>query len=213
MANTVETDWDESSPALNQARRAGAAEILSLRQGTRLRLSREHDTLAAAGAGGTHKQGSAKLYRQAAAPTLRPDGTTPLDSNDAGRLWLDTDTKTIYVWSGSAWEEIESTGLVVTTVAPNASQIASAGGWTNSSGAPVLVHYTASHSGTSPNIYLELDPLASGSWSQIAAGNLVSSFRFIWASVIVPNGGKLRVTPTTVTGVETFGQKLALPAF
>lgn len=103
MANTVETDWDESSPNLSQTRRAGAAEILALRKGVRLRMSREHEELDISGAGGEHLAGSAKAYAQDAEPTLRPDTTTLLDTDDKGRLWYETDTGRAWWWNGSAW--------------------------------------------------------------------------------------------------------------
>lgn len=106
MANTSANDWDESSPAITHARRAGAAEILSLRQGVRLRLEREHEDIDTAGVGGEHKLGSAKAYHQATAPTLRPDGTTTLDTDDTGRLWVDSDDGTVKRWDGNSWEDI-----------------------------------------------------------------------------------------------------------
>lgn len=112
MANTLETDWDEGSPISSQARRAGAAEILSLRKGVRLRLAKEHDTLATAGDGGEHKAGSAKAYHQASAPTQRPDASTSLDTDDAGRLWLDSDDDKLYKWNGSAWEAVKAIALI-----------------------------------------------------------------------------------------------------
>jgi len=108
MANTTEAHWDESSPAITDARRAGAAEITALRKAVRQRMSKEHDTLAASSVGGEHKEGSAKVYAQAAAPTKRPDGTTDLDSDDQGRLWLDTDNGVLKYWDGNSWEDIET---------------------------------------------------------------------------------------------------------
>ena len=112
MANTLETDWDEGSPVISEGRKAGAAEILSLRKGTRLRMSKEHVSLAAASAGGEHKAGSAKAYHQSGAPTLRPDGTTSLGADDAGRLWVDSDDDKLYKWDGSAWVAATSIALI-----------------------------------------------------------------------------------------------------
>lgn len=103
MANSVEGDWDEGSPVISQSRRAGALEINSLRKAVRLRMAKEHITLAASPTGGEHKAGSAVSYYQADAPTLRPDGATSLGSADAGRIWIDSDTKYVYIWTGSAW--------------------------------------------------------------------------------------------------------------
>lgn len=105
MANTTAADWDESYPTNSSARNDGAREIRTLRAAVADRLEKEHAANAASTAGGEHKAGSAKIYRQAGptGPTLRPDGTTSLDSNDAGRLWLDTSNNALYIHSGSAW--------------------------------------------------------------------------------------------------------------
>lgn len=103
MANSTEQHWDETSPSLSQSRRAGAAEITSLRAGVRLRVSREHETLTTSGAGGEHKPGSAKCYSDSTDPVNRPDGSTILDTNDKGRLWYEPATGRIRVWDGSAW--------------------------------------------------------------------------------------------------------------
>lgn len=111
MANTTSADWDETSPALADPRRQGAAEILALRLGVNSRISKEHEELDAAEVGGEHLAGSAKTYHQATAPTLRPDGTTALDADDAGRLWLDTDDGRLFRWTGSAWAVVVPNGL------------------------------------------------------------------------------------------------------
>lgn len=103
MANTTADDWDESVPVTSSPRRQGATEISSLRKGTRLRLDKEHEACATAGVGGEHLAGSAKVYYQATAPTTRPDGVTALDSDDAGRIWIDSDDNSESFWSGSAW--------------------------------------------------------------------------------------------------------------
>lgn len=108
MANTTANDWDEGSPAINHARRAGAAEILSLRQGTRLRLAKEHDTPSTGGVGGEHKKGSTKVYYQTSAPTQRPDASTSLGADDAGRLWVHSTTKIIKIWTGTAWADLDA---------------------------------------------------------------------------------------------------------
>ena len=45
-------------------------------------------------------------YYQASAPSLKPDGSTALDVNDNGRLWVDSDDNLIYVltdYSGPTW--------------------------------------------------------------------------------------------------------------
>lgn len=106
MANTSSADWDEASPAITDPRREGALEITSLREAVRQRMSKEHVTLAGASVGGEHKEGSAKIYYQATAPTLRPDGVTSLSSDDEGRLWIDSDDLVMYIWDGNSWEEV-----------------------------------------------------------------------------------------------------------
>lgn len=62
---------------------------------------------------GKHSSGSARVYRQAAAPTNRPDGSTALANNDydKGRLWFDSDDNyTPYVWQGTAFSNILQDG-------------------------------------------------------------------------------------------------------
>ena len=108
MPNVDGTSWDEGHPLITDPRRDGAQEILSLRKGVKIRADKEHVAYAASSAGGEHKQGSAKIYRQSTAPTLRPDGVTSLGADDAGRLWLNTATGHVHVWNGSAWEQITS---------------------------------------------------------------------------------------------------------
>lgn len=104
MSNTTASDWDETSPALNQPRRAGATEITALRKAVRARIAKEHESLATADEGGEHLKGSAKCYFQASAPTQRPDATTNLDTDDAGRIWIDSDTLLVSIWDGNSWE-------------------------------------------------------------------------------------------------------------
>ena len=104
-------EWKETDPQDAEFVRDGAKETRDLRIGLRLRLEKEHVEPAAASAGGEHLAGSAKAFRASAAPTLRPDAVTPLDAGDAGRLWIDSDTGYLYVWSGTAWMD-----LVVPTV-------------------------------------------------------------------------------------------------
>ena len=57
---------------------------------------------------GEHRKGSAMCYYQSAAPTTKPDGSTSLDVNDTGRLWMDTDTDTLYMYKGTVdgWKRL-----------------------------------------------------------------------------------------------------------
>lgn len=81
--------WDESAPDPSDAHGLGVYEIRDVRKGVRIRMSKEHVTLAGSSAGGEHKQGSAVAWIQEDEPTTRPDGTTALTSADIGRMWLD----------------------------------------------------------------------------------------------------------------------------
>jgi len=100
------TGWDEAAPADSDQISSGAQEIRDLRKALRIRLEAEHENMAVSSGGGEHLEGSAKVYRQAAAPTTRPDGTA-LDGDDDGRLWCDSDTEMLYIWSGAAFTEIQ----------------------------------------------------------------------------------------------------------
>jgi hypothetical protein len=103
MANDTAADWDESSPAITDPRKDGAREIRVLRAGLADRLDIEHTAMAAFGAGGAHRPGSAKAYHQGAAPTTKPDGVTPLAASDTGRFWLDSDTDYLYIYDHPSW--------------------------------------------------------------------------------------------------------------
>lgn len=118
MANLADgTTWDEDAPAAGDPRKDGQVEIRGLRKGVRLRSEREHETYASSSAGGEHKQGSAKAYlqssSQSSAPTLRPDGTTALDSDDDGRVWVDSDDYAVYVYEHPSW--VQASGTQVAT--------------------------------------------------------------------------------------------------
>lgn len=116
MPNVDEFSWDETRPIMTvDERRGGPQELRSLRGGVRLRLGKEHAAPSEGGVGGEHKHGSSKCYYQASAPTLRPDGVTPLDSTDQGRLWVNSTTGVLKVWSGSSW--VDHNVLLGSTIA------------------------------------------------------------------------------------------------
>lgn len=210
MANSTEDHWDETSPTLAQPRRDGAAEINSLRKGVRKRSDREHAALVAGGLGGEHKAGSAKSFYQASAPTLRPDGSTALGADDAGRFWYESDAGVLWVWSGSAWSRAATQGITFATASVNTAQLPTTGGWQNTTGNPVIVHLTCSRSG-STEFTAQVDYLDTGVWSDVADANLIGSFRFLFASIIVPNNGKLRTSLTDVSGFGARAQRFVYP--
>jgi len=71
-------------------------------------IQREHATVAgtlAAITGAEHKSGSAKAYVQDAAPTKRPDTSTNLGADDAGRIWFDSDDDYLmHIHDGTDWD-------------------------------------------------------------------------------------------------------------
>ncbi len=114
--------WDTTIPDNGQPQGMDYNEHRETKLAVAARVGKEHVAFDAASVGGEHKAGSAKIfagdYSSAAAgdalPTKRPDGTTDLDADDAGRLALDTDATyggIIYRWTGSAWEAIEYVAL------------------------------------------------------------------------------------------------------
>ncbi len=98
-------------------------------RGTRVefhdRLTKEHVIGGTTAADGAHKKGSARVYHQATAPSLRPDGSSSLDSDDDGRLWIDEDDGKMQYWDGSAMAEltVAHTEDTVTDVSGHANQI------------------------------------------------------------------------------------------
>lgn len=148
MANDAAgTSWDESSPSLSDARRLGQQEIRGLRTGVRLRTEREHGTFAGSSVGGEHKEGSAKGYYEGSPPTLRPDGSTPLDADDAGRVWVHSATKVVKVWDGSAWQNVTLGGGSAAFVLGALTPVSINPYWTNSTGKIVFLIISGSTSG------------------------------------------------------------------
>lgn len=108
MANGSVNDWDEGTPIISNPRRQGAGEIQFLRQSVRGRVNKEHAPLITGDitlglGGGEHLPGSAMVYYQTDAPTLRPDGLTSLDTDDAGRVWIKDTDGTFHWWDGTQW--------------------------------------------------------------------------------------------------------------
>jgi len=121
MANTSEDDWGETYPANAEMVTAGAAEIRLLRAAVRNRIEKEHVLPASSGVGGEHKDGSAKIYigdfttttSGDTLPTQRPDETTTLTVDDAGRLAYDTADGKVYLYDGSTWIVLIGSGTFI----------------------------------------------------------------------------------------------------
>jgi hypothetical protein len=114
MANTDATCWNESSPANNDPINDGATEIRALREAVRAVLENEHQDIDSDSnntvddTAGAHLEGSAKAYYETGEPSNRPDGSTPLDSDDAGRMWYDSDDSIFKIYDGSSFNAIGS---------------------------------------------------------------------------------------------------------
>ena len=100
-------------------------------RGTRVefhdRLTKEHVIGGTTAADGAHKEGSARVYYQTTAPSLRPDAATNLDTNDDGRLWNDSDDKIQRIWDGSAFQLVKAGAYYSDTAPTGVSGAADAG--------------------------------------------------------------------------------------
>ncbi len=99
-----------ASPADTAAAGGGNEEIISVKQAYQERLAREHELdpteVSPQPLHGRHRLGSARAYLQASAPTTKPDGVA-LDSNDSGRLWIDSDDGLLKYRTASAWADLK----------------------------------------------------------------------------------------------------------
>ncbi len=107
---TVDASW-VNDPPTNENVADLPADILDTRAEIVNRVAKEHETYQSGTNGSTapdgwHLPGSTKDYFQASAPTKRPDGTTTLDADDAGRKWVNSSTYQVKVWNGSTWHVI-----------------------------------------------------------------------------------------------------------
>ena len=105
-------DWNtafEAYPAGSDLLSIIDSAVQNLKTAARERLEREHN-FALAGTQskhGWHRAGSAVAFYQASAPTVKLDpAASALDSDDAGRLFIDSDTGVAYCWDGSAWQSL-----------------------------------------------------------------------------------------------------------
>ena len=102
--------WDtafEAAPAGSDNLSTVDTVIQSLKTSIRERFEREHNGALAGTQSkhGFHRAGSAVAFYQAAAPTTKiTAGDGALDADDAGRIWVDSDTYVPSVWDASAWQ-------------------------------------------------------------------------------------------------------------
>lgn len=105
------TSGFEGTPAGSDSPAQGDERIRELKETVRAVVAKEHELDPTAGDviadQGWHKAGSAKAYVQSTAPTTRPDGTTSLDADDEGRLWIDSDDTKLGYWDGASWVNID----------------------------------------------------------------------------------------------------------
>lgn len=118
----MSTQWDaafEASPAGGDSPALGDNKITELKSATRERGEKEHDWAISTGtyaSHGWHKLGSAKVYYGTSAPTVRPDTSTALTSADAGRIWINSATYAVQVYTGTAWVGVASNNLYTETI-------------------------------------------------------------------------------------------------
>ena len=112
------TTWDETLPTGSEDASGGDDEIRDLRKALNHRVSKEHDALetkvsannTGADGGGEHLAGSARAYFQAGAPTALPNAQLLSGSTFAdGRIWIDSDNNSIWVYDSSAFEACSTT--------------------------------------------------------------------------------------------------------
>jgi hypothetical protein len=120
MANvTWDSSW-EAVPAGSDNPSEGDDKIREFKENVRSRLEKEHDWGVSPGTFSTHgwhKAGSAMAYYDSDPDgniTDRPDGSTALDSDDQGRLAIDTTSNQLQYWNGTAWTDTEVLGGGVT---------------------------------------------------------------------------------------------------
>jgi hypothetical protein len=102
-------DFDKTKPADNRDYDLRDNDIRTNNTALETAIGNEHEFVTGGVQTGEPNEGHAKAYYESAAPTTRPDGSTALDANDAGRLWYDSDVNQISVWSGNEWERFSET--------------------------------------------------------------------------------------------------------
>ncbi len=110
--------WDsafEASPAGTDDPSVGDDKIRQVKAAVRERAEKEHywRTAESSSIHGWHREGSAKAYYEADAPSKRPDGSTNLTASDNGRLWVNSDTGLLYAYVHPNWVGMVRTVRVV----------------------------------------------------------------------------------------------------
>ena len=114
----------EAVPAGSSSPSQGDDAIRNLKGGIEERMKNEHTTYTGDGTSGVaasdwlHKAGSAVAWYQSSEPTTYPNGNS-LDSSAAGRLWVDSNSTTLYVYNGSSFDAIISQGLLSISIQGN----------------------------------------------------------------------------------------------
>lgn len=120
----------QNSPGPNADASEGDDRIRELKSAIYERLVKEmvmNTSSGLAAEDGWMRSGSGKIYYGDTAPTTRPDGVTALSSADYGRLWYNTSTLKLLVYTASGWINPEvaeadhaDSASSVDTVAPHA---------------------------------------------------------------------------------------------
>lgn len=116
--STFTTTWNASFDAAPDGSTVAANTLdtvtSTFKQAIRERMAIEHDFVVGDTANqGKHLAGSAKAFYQSAAPTTSPGGDA-LGSEDAGRVWIDSDDGTVDYWDGSAFQDITTPASTTT---------------------------------------------------------------------------------------------------
>ena len=203
--------WVTGDPLNSEPRNLGAQEIRGLRKGVALRIDKEHRALTIMSnggpdlstGGGEHISGSAMVYHQEDAPTLRPDGETTLTSADNGRLWLRISTGVMSSYAHPSWIGVTPSALTVDD--DLATAITSSGGWTNDTGDLALVIMELKFVAV-PSRILEVGG------ARIAKGVVIGSVRIFGGSVFVPNASTLEIIPngSAIDGTNARYQRITV---
>ncbi len=93
--------WDKTKPTTSSTLRVSNPEILANFAAVETQLGHGHNFPT----NGGHSEGSAVCYYEDSAPTTKQDGSTALDANDNGSLWIDSNAtpKIFYHYVHPSW--------------------------------------------------------------------------------------------------------------